>query len=233
VAGLKVAAADPMSAVYTRESATQVTFGARVKQKIKFLDYRAEAGLQTGSRPGAAPQAMPNVMPATQQAAVNVSAYQIDAEVGLNFAEDKLRVAAEGMYASGDDAKTKKNEGWDELYPTAHKFLGLADVFHLKGVKRTNVTSAVLHLTVKPAKDLSLQADGHLFSRPEKVGNVNGRAGAELDVGAVYNMGKGLKIRALYAAFFPDKDFYPLAPAVGPVDPIHYAEVELRYDLMP
>jgi hypothetical protein len=234
VKGIKLAPADPMSATYVKEGATQATFGARIKQKIKVLDYRAEAGLQTGSRLGATPTAPTMGMtPATRQAAVDVMAYQIDAEVGLNLLEDKLRVAAEGIYASGDDAKSKKNEGWDELYPTAHKFLGLADVFHLKGIKRTNVTSAVLHLTLKPSKDFSVQADGHLFSRPEKVGTEKGRAGAELDVGAAYTLGKGLKLRALYAVFLPDKDFYPVAPATGQVDPIHYAELELRYDLLP
>ncbi|HEY5907230.1 MAG TPA: alginate export family protein [Vicinamibacteria bacterium] len=233
VKNLKLAASDPMSPLYSRESATQVTFGARIKQKIKFLDYRVEAGLQTGSRPGAVPTVMPMVPPPTRQAAADVSAYHVDAEVGLNLFEDKLRLAAEGIYASGDDAKSKKNEGWDELYPTAHKWLGLADVFHQRGVKRTNVTSGVLHLTVKATKDLSVQADGHLFMRPEKIGLVDGRAGAEIDVGASYVLGKGLKVRALYAAFMPDKEFYPLAPAHGQVDPIHYAEVELRYDLAP
>ena len=51
-------------------------------------------------------------------------------------------MSVEGIYASGNDPATEKHEGWDELYPTAHKFLGLADVF-TRAVKRTNVRSGV------------------------------------------------------------------------------------------
>lgn len=231
--GLRVDPADPTAGTYTRENANEFTFGARVKQKIKFLDYRFEGGLQTGSRPGAAPSAamMP---PASTQPAVDVFAYHADAEIGVNMASDRLRIGLEGIYASGDDpTTTDKNEGWDELYPTAHKFLGLADVFHQRGMKRTNVMSGVAHLTVKPTKSLAVQADAHLFGRPEDLGGHTGRAGGEIDVGAVYTMAKNLKLRGLYAVFLPDKDFYPVAPVGGPIDPIHYLEIELRYDLTP
>lgn len=228
------------SALYKKEGAAQGTFGARIKHKLKWFDYRAEAGLQVGSRPGAAPRftVAPGTMsplPLSEQKAVSVRAFHIDAELGLSLAEDKLRMSVEGIYASGDDPATKKHEGWDELYPTAHKFLGLADVLHQGSVQRTNVTSGVVHLTLKPTKKFSLQADGHLFVRPEKTAMTKaGRAGAEIDVGAAYALGKGLKLRALYAVFLPDKDHYPVnpaAPLAGQVDPIHYAELELRYDL--
>lgn len=231
--GLKLVPADATSASYRREGANQVTLGARVKQRLGALDYRAEGGLQFGSRQGAVPVAMPAAPPVTVQRSVDARAFQIDAELGMNMIEDKLRVGVEGIYASGDDPDTQRNEGWDELYPTAHKFLGLADVLHQRGVKRTNVTSGVLHLTVKPTAKLAVQADGHYFARPQKVNGVTGRAGAEVDVGAAYTLAKGLKVRALYALFLPDKDFYPMPSAVGPIDPIHYAEVELRYDLAP
>jgi hypothetical protein len=147
---------------------------------------------------------------------------------------DRLRVAVEGIYASGDDpSTTDKNEGWDELYPTAHKWLGLADVFTQGPVKRTNVASGVLHLTGKATKDLTVQADGHLFSRLEKVGGQEGFAGAEVDVGVAYALAKGLKVRGLYAVYLANSDFYPVAPATGEADPIHFGELELRYDLMP
>ena len=49
----------------------------------------------------------------------------------------------EGLYASGNDPTTRgKNEGWDELFPTAHKFLGLSDVFAQGGQKRTKWRAA-------------------------------------------------------------------------------------------
>jgi hypothetical protein len=49
--------------------------------------------------------------------------------------------------------------------------------------------------------------------------------GAELDVGDVYHLGKGLILRGLYALFLPAHGHY--ASDV----PAHYVELELRYDL--
>jgi hypothetical protein len=33
--------------------------------------------------------------------------------------------------------------------------------------------------------------------------------------------------------YLANSDFYPAAPATGEADPIHFGELELRYDLMP
>jgi len=233
---------------YRRDGAGQVTFGARVKQRIKIFDYRLEAGLQGGTRSidPAAPGAM--AASAAVSPAVDVLAYQADLELGVTIISDKLRVSLEGIYASGDDpTTTDKNEGWDELFPTAHKFLGLADAFVLRGQKRTNVSSGVLHITASPIKPLTIQADGHVFARPEKIAAAapalgmpgaptNGYAGAEIDLGVSYLLAAGLKVRGLYGAFLPDSAFYPTASALlankgKSPDPVHYLEVELRYDL--
>jgi hypothetical protein len=233
---IKVDPTSAMSPLYHRESAHEFTLGARAKQKVKFLDYRFEGGLQAGSRPGAAP--LPTAMPVpTEQKSIDVLAYNADLELGVTVLSDKLRVGVEGLYASGDDPKTADtNEGWDELYPTAHKWLGLADVLHQGGIKRTNVMSGVLHLTAKATADLAFQLDGHIFSRTEKnAAGKDGLAGSEVDIAAAYTLAKGLKVRALYAVFLPDEDFYPVstpaAPLTGSVEPIHFGEVELRYDL--
>lgn len=234
-------------ATYRRDGAGQVTFGARVKQKIKIFDYRFEGGVQGGTRSfdPAAPGAM--ATPASVSPAVDVLAYHADLELGVAIIPDKLRVSVEGIYASGDDAKTTgKNEGWDELFPTAHKFLGLTDAFVLRGQKRTNVSSGVLHVTATPIKPLTIQADGHIFARPEKIAAAaptmgaaaakDGYAGAEIDIGVAYLLAKGLKVRGLYGAFLPDSAFYPTATALAAnkgksPDPVHYLEIELRYDL--
>lgn len=238
---LRVTPSNPMSPIYRRENAAEATFGARAKQKLGIFDYRSELGLQAGSRPRAAPVA--NAMtPATSTVQdVDVLAYHADLELGLSFAEDKYRVSLEGIYASGDDPTTpNKNEGWDELYPTAHKFLGLSDAFVQGGVKRTNVASGVLHLTAAATKTLSFQVDGHVFARPERSAqyfNQRGFAGGEVDAAAVLLLAKGLKLRALYAIFVPNSELYKdVLPTVGganSADPVHFAEVELRYDLMP
>lgn len=258
---------------YRREGAAQFTIGARAKQKIKAFDYRFEGGIQAGKRSGdlAAIAAMPTPMTMTVVKSTKVLAYQADLELGLALvrakapapgaaapapgtppAPDRFRVSLEGLYASGNDAKsTDKNEGWDELYPTAHKWLGLTDAFVLGGQKRTNVASGVLHLTAIPVTNFTLQADGHLFARVEDTAGAapapamppmmalqkKGFAGSEVDIGAVYQIAKGLKARALYGVFMPSSDFYPTAAAtVAGVkgkdpNPVHYLEVELRYDL--
>jgi hypothetical protein len=242
---------------YKRDGAAQATLGARAKQKIKIFDYRVEAGLQFGKRVGdlIAVPVMPSATQQTSVKAVDALAYQADLELGLAAIPDKLRFSLEGLYASGDNTTSgsnpaKKNEGWDELFPTAHKWLGLSDAFVLGPAKRTNVISGVLHITAVPVKNLTVQLDGHLFSRPEKMAAAaptpgpmampakptSGYAGSEIDVGVSYQLVKGLKARAMYAAFMPGSDFYPTATArvAGKgkdPDPVHFLEVELRYDL--
>jgi hypothetical protein len=261
------------SGTYRREGAAQFTIGARAKQKIKAFDYRFEGGIQAGKRGAdlATIPAMPTPMTVTLVKATDVLAYQADLELGIALVRgkappagappaapgtppppDRFRVSLEGMYASGNDAKSNnKNEGWDELYPTAHKFLGLTDAFVLGGQKRTNVASGVLHLTAIPVTNFTLQADGHLFARVEDIAGAappatmppmmalqkKGYAGSEVDIGAVYQIAKGLKARALYGVFMPSSDFYPTAATTvasgrgKDADPVHYLEVELRYDL--
>lgn len=229
-----ITAGMPAGGVYERESAGEATFGIRAKQKIGSFDYRAEAGLQAGKRAGVFPaMLMMGATPPTDIPSVKSFAYQIDAEVGAWALEDKLRVGLEGAIASGDDPTTAdKNEGWNELYPTAHKFLGLADIFHQGGQKRTNVMTGVLHVTAKPTADFALQLDGHIFTRPEGPGD-NSFAGAEIDTGLAYTIGKGLVAKAMYAVFVPDAELYPQGPTAATADEelAHYLELELRYDL--
>ena len=238
--GLRAVAGNPMSPTFDRGSATEATFGGRAKQKIKFFDYRTEVGLQAGSRPGAAPPAMA-MAPIPQVKNSDVLAYHADLELGVSFAEDKYRVSVEGIYASGDKSKTAgKNEGWDELYGTSHKWLGLGDVWAQNGQKRTNTASGVLHLTAAATKQLTFQADGHIFARPQRNAQTfqeRGFAGGEVDLGAVYVLAKGLKVRATYAIFYPNSQLYhdtlPNPLTTKGADPVQWCELELRYDLMP
>jgi hypothetical protein len=229
--GIDLAPMDPMNAPSNRESATEATFGARAKQKIAAFDYRAEVGLQVGTRPGAVP---PMMAPPAEVNSIDAVAYHLDAEIGASVLEDKLRFGLEGILASGDDpTTTDKSEAWNELYPTAHKFLGLADIFHQGGQKRTNVMSGVLHVTAKPSATLTLQLDGHIFTRPQPIFGQDGFAGAEIDAGITYALGKGLNLKGLYAIFVPNEDMYPQGMMAGMLEeePAHYLELELRYDL--
>ncbi|HEY6878027.1 MAG TPA: alginate export family protein [Polyangiales bacterium] len=227
-------AKDVQPAGYRREGAAETTLGVRSKARFGDLDYRVETGLQTGTRPGAA------ATDATFVRNVKALAWQADLELGLTVLDERVRIALEGLYATGADPRDRNvNHGWEDLFPSAHKWLGLADAFNQDGMKRTNVGSGVLHVSAAPLPQLSVQLDGHVFARPqpEAIGGRSGFAGGELDVGAVYVIANGLKVRALYGLFVPSGNLYsdniPDRMARRDADPAHYFEAELRYDLLP
>ncbi|MDH5672570.1 MAG: alginate export family protein [Myxococcales bacterium] len=202
--------ADPMAppATVDREGAMSATVGARAKQRIDLIDYRAEAGLQFGTS-------------RVDTEGRSTLAYHADLEVGANLADDRLRVALEGLYASGDDQDSTALEGWNQLFPTGHKFLGLMDVIG----GRSNVISGVLHLSGKATSALSFGLDGHIFSRPQTPAmGADGYAGSELDFIIKHSLGQGLGLRGVYGLFLPPDS----APSQ---DAVHYLEVELGYAL--
>lgn len=192
-----------VSTTVRAKAATRMTLGARVKQAVSILDYRLEAGVQFGAIQADAKT--PSVL-----------AYQADGEVGIK-AGGALRIAAHGFVASGDDPKTSKNEAWDQLYPTAHKFLGLTDVFG----GRTNVAGAALHLTLALSESLKAALDGHLFFRPEP-GESESYAASEIDFGLAYAVAPGMSLRGLYGAFIPSEKGSFATDEVQ-----HFLEVEL------
>ena len=186
------------------------TVGLRATGRVAAFDYRLEGGAQAGrQRPG--PQA------ASQPA----RAYQIDAELGINLLANRLRVGLEGFIASGDDPETARYEGWDQLYPTAHKWLGLMDVTG----PRSNVGGGVLHLKASPVQPVRLMAQAHVFARPAVADGVDHYLGSELDLGAAYVIGPGFVARALYGVYLPNED-----GPLGESRAAHYVETELRFD---
>ncbi len=189
------------------EGATQATAGVRVKQTYGMFDVRAELGAQFGTR-------------LANTGSVDVFAYQFDAEVGVKPMKG-LRLSLEGLMASGDDATTAdKNEGWDQLYPTAHKFLGLMDIIG----GRSNLTSGVLHVAYKGVERFIFKLDAHMFLRPQTIDPQPSYAGSEVDINAIYVIGKGTKFRLMYAIFLPGSDAY------ASNDAAHYVEAQLGYN---
>lgn len=187
------------------DPAARLTLGSRVKQDLGVVDYRVEAGIQTGAVQ-------------VNDKTPKVFAYQIDGEVGVK-AGPAFRIAAHGFIASGDDPNTATNTAWDQLFPTAHKFLGLTDV--LGG--RSNVGGAALHATVAITPALKAAIDGHTFFRPEPGPGKKSYAGSEVDVGLAYAFAPSLVLRGLYGAFIPSQK--------GPfaTDEVqHYFELELN-----
>jgi hypothetical protein len=189
-------------------SGTEMTLGTRAAQELGSFDYRAEAGLQFGSRPAVGE-------------ATSVLAYQVDAEVGVR-APFGVRFSVGGLVASGDDPETSKSEAYNQLYPTAHKFLGLSDIFGA----RSNVGSLNSSLTYKAMSALTLKAQGHAVWALETAPGVKGYSGTEIDSHVVLALGAGLTLRTMYALV--------LASADGPLGddgPAHYWETELSYTL--
>lgn len=181
--------------------------GARFKKRLGVLDLRAEGGLQIGR------QGMPDPV----DAELIVAGHAL-AEVGVNLADDVFRISVEGAYASGDDPDTSKIESYDQLFPTAHAFLGLADVMG----GRSNVGTAVLHAQLKPMSTLLLSLDGHLFTRPQNAGDAYW--GFETDLNVIWKPLPGLRARAMVGVFVPNEDVW------GDDEVVRYVEVEVGWD---
>jgi hypothetical protein len=214
---------DPMStAVGEVEPTTDLTLGTRVKGKASLVDYRLEAGLQFGKSPVNPTFAAPD------PEALDKFAYQADAEVGINPAKS-FRLGVEGLYASGNKSDTPdKDEGWNQLYPTAHKFLGWSDI----AGGRSNIMSAVLHVQYAPIEPLKLSVDAHYFKRPEMPAGKDGSMGSEIDTQVLYGFGGGAHLRGMYAVFLPKEEFWESATVSSEVagEAMHYFELQFGYD---
>ncbi len=201
-------AADPMTGNLV-EWSLLVHLGARLRYRIDVVDLRFEGGFQTGRR-GQPMGTDPSL----------ILAGHLDGEVGLNLLDDMVRVAAHGFFASGDDPATAEVEAYDQLFPTAHAFLGWSDVMGA----RSNVAAGAPHVLGKPIPQLALSLDVFVFTRPESVGDAY--AGAEGDVQVLWLPGAGFRVRGMYALFVPNQGFWTTSD-----DPVHYVEVEVGYEL--
>jgi hypothetical protein len=190
------------------DTAVEGTVGARFKRKMGKADVRAEAGVQLGKRNKAG-------------TTVDTLAFQGEAELGFKVTP-KLRLAAGGFFASGDDPTTADDEGWNQLYPTAHKFLGHMDLMG----GRTNAMGAMVRARANASKQLNLGADVHYFLRPETAMGVDSYAGLEVNAWNLYKMGKGLGLRTAYHIFLPNE-----TGPFGNDQVAHYIEIQFRYDL--
>lgn len=70
-----------------------------------------------------------------------------------------------GLFASGDDPGTTKDEGWNQLYPTVHKFLGFMDVIG----GRNNIAAGFAKVQLDATSKLRTGVDAHMFM-PSKSG---------------------------------------------------------------
>lgn len=185
-------------------TATEVTLGARAQKRLDRATFRMETGLQIGERPGSR---------------ADVLAYHLDADV-MVAVHDRVQLGAAGTYASGDDPDTRDLEGWNQLYPTAHKFLGLMDIMG----GRSNVGAAGWKARARAEHDIDLGLDGHFFFRPETLDGVDAYTGFEADGWIAHKLGEGLALRGQYSMFVPN--------VAGPLvedELAHYLELQLSY----
>ena len=195
------------------EPAAEGTAGVRAKGKFGMFTYRLEVGGQFGARQpaeGTDPNDNNVVEP------ISVIAFQGDVEVGLDMVEKAhVKFSIEGFFATGDDPETDdKNEGYNHLFPTAHKWLGLMD----KMGARNNIFGSVFHV-VGVFKPVTLKLDVHNFFRPEVADDAESFQGSEIDFGAIWAIGKGLKLRLVYGIFLPEPEDDDIQ---------HFGELELR-----
>ncbi len=188
------------------DAAAELTLGTRALYTLDPVVFRIETGLQLGERV------------ATDQ---DMVAWHVDADVTATVAEG-VKAIVGGQYASGDDPDTADTfEGWNQLFPTAHKFLGLTDVIG----GRTNIASVFVKGRWKALPRLSFAADQHVFFRPQTPDGIDAYTAVETDIWGLYRLGRGLGLRAQYSLLVGNED--------GPLlsnSSVHYVEVQLRLD---
>lgn len=189
--------------------------GLRAASKFDGFDYRFEWTKEFGN-----------------QLNRPTHAYQVDAELGCDLLQDEnhksiWRAAVEGFYADSD---------YQQWYPTAHKWLGFADV-----LSRRNVEGWSLHTDVQAATDLKLKLDYHQFYRSSrrdtayaysgsKIGTITGSQsrmlGSEIDVTGTYSLRKDMKLVLGYSYFKALDNIKSQTHTKNPV--FYYVQTEIK-----
>ena len=185
------------------------TFGFRFKGAQNQIFYRLEAGLQNGKN-------------------VGDEAHQVDAEVGYNFGNFKTTF---NYINSG--------KNYRQLFPTAHKFLGFADI-----LGRRNVTDYSLRLWHKWDKLVS-KLHVHSFQRTSDSdpvytlggtgaygvpGDGSKDVGLEVDLILTYNFKKHTGLQLGLTQFSPGKYFKNQAVAdAGKAVNFYYLQLVTKF----
>ncbi len=197
--------------VPTRPAVANLTAGVRFKGSAGIFDWRFEGGIQAGRTIEIVP--------------TEAFAFHDEVELGLTTNSGNFRGALGVFYASGDDPDTAdRNEAWDQLYPTAHKFMGQMDIIGA----RSNVYGSMLRLRGKPCEHLALSLDAMPFFTEESfvdpaTGDDQNFLGVEVDAGALWTFAPKLRLRAGYGFFIFDD-------AISS-DVAHFFELEFGFRL--
>lgn len=172
--------------------------GFRVKSDMKNFDYRVEY----------VSESIKMTDPDDAEEYTTEAASMYDVELGYTFG--KFRIAVESSSAS---------EYFNDLYPTAHKWLGYADLF-----RRKNIAQTALHASYQAHAKTKVLLDYHQFSRvaadedsntnfqwgsPAVTadGNEESDLGTEIDLTINHQLDKDLSLQVVYATFTPGTYF--------------------------
>lgn len=189
------------------------TAGLRMKSPVGDMDYRFEADFQAGKTRNGYQQNSQGLL-----------------ELGyLVIPQYKLRIAAEGFTASPN---------FNQLFPAAHRWLGLADV-----LGRRNVTGGAFKTSIKPTSAWTISCEFFQFYRtstdspayalagvnpvgsPQK--SSSSAIGRELDFNVSYQFSPTLNLSTGFNTLFPSEY---IIQSFGKSN-LNYAffEIEARY----
>lgn len=110
-------------------------------------------------------------------------------------------------FTSGTRAKSTKNQTFDPLYGTPHKFWGQMDYFYVaNGFGQGGLSDLYVTSNTKVSEKLSIQTDLHHFSSATPIRNAldedrSGNLGNELDIIATYNLTKAISFQGGYCTY--------------------------------
>jgi len=186
----------PVANDSSKKELSRVSFGAYSSKWIDNFYYEATFGYQTGS----------------VHDTVDIAAWMVQAEARYKVNPDmNLCLAAGADITSGDDPDTNdKNEAWNELYPTAHKFRGFMDFF--TGTQQAGLMDIYLRGKIAPSENTLARLDFHIFNTMQDYASaVDGKntksVGNELDLTLTCNAVSSSKINFGYSVFMPSEDW--------------------------
>lgn len=171
----------------------RVTVGPYLNTKLgKSWNLNASAYLQKGK----------------DKDGLNLNAYMYSVK-GLYVMNKNFSIGPGYDHTSGTAAGSNKNNSFDPLYGTPHKFWGQMDYFYAaNGFGKGGLSDLYIHSTTKISEKLSIQTDLHQFSSASAIRNSNdeklsGNFGNELDIIGNFNLTKTISFQAGYCTFLP------------------------------
>jgi hypothetical protein len=181
------------------------TFGVYGTKTVGDIALEYDAYYQAGKNPGGA----------------GLAAWMI----GLNatFMKSKPHNINVGFdYLSGDKSDTNKDEAFNPLYGTHHKFYGWMDYFYVGNPHRNRgLVDVFLKAKVKAGQKSSLLIHGHEFFSQSRIvandnSNLSSTLGTEIDVVYVANLAPGVVFNLGYSHMFHTESLEFIKDAVNP-----------------